>query len=451
MQEGSQNRLKVHCTRSISAPIQAGQMHVAAMSGIIAGAATEHTHQNRCSVEAAWVLEDREGGTVEYRFAERIGNLQPSPTVAVSDRVRELQQQGHDVVDLGGGDPDFATPRHICEAAAEALYAGDTHYVASAGIPELRNAIVKKLKDDNGIDVEPSGIIVTPGGKSALISAVMALVGPGDDIVMFDPGWVSYEPMATISGAGTVHVPLDASDNYTVTKQIIEQYLTPSSRLMIVNSPNNPSGRVLSADEITAICEVAQERDLIVISDEIYEKIVYDAHKHISIGSQPDMAGRTLTINGFSKAYAMTGWRLGYVAGPVDIVKQIMKIHSHSVTCATSFAQRGAVAALNGPQDFISDMVQAWDRRRKLIADGLNEIPGFLCPLPEGAFYALADVSGTGKSGSEVAEILINEARVGVTPGIAFGEASANHIRMSFANSDELIIKAVERMQETFG
>lgn len=387
---------------------------------------------------------------MSYRFAERIRNLQPSPTVAVSDRVRELQQQGHDVIDLGGGDPDFPTPRHICEAASEALFAGDTHYVASAGIPELRQGIVKKLKEDNGIDVEAAGIIVTPGGKSALISSVLALAGPGDDVLTFDPGWVSYEPMATVAGANTIHVSLDASDNYRVTRDAIDAAITPNTRLMIVNSPNNPSGKVLTQDEVDVICGAAKDHDVIVFSDEIYEKIIYDANKHISIAAQPGMAERTLTHNGFSKAYAMTGWRLGYVAGPVEIIKQIMKIHSHSVTCATSFAQRGAIAALNGPQHFIDEMVQAWDRRRNMIVDGLNSIPGFHCPLPEGAFYAYPDVSGTGKSGSEIAEIAIDDARVGVTPGIAFGDASANHIRLSFANSDELLEASIERMQAAF-
>jgi aspartate aminotransferase len=387
---------------------------------------------------------------VSYRFADRIGNLQPSPTVAVSDRVRELKQQGHDVIDLGGGDPDFPTPKHICEAASEALFAGDTHYVASAGIPALREGIAKKLKTDNGIDVDVNGIIVTPGGKSALISSVLALAGPGDDILTFDPGWVSYEPMATIAGANTIHVSLDASDNYRITRDAIDRYITPNTRLMIVNSPNNPSGKVISQDEVNAICSAAKEHDVIVFSDEIYEKIVYDDNKHISIAAQPGMAERTLTHNGFSKAYAMTGWRLGYVAGPVEIIKQIMKIHSHSVTCATSFAQTGAVAALNGPQDFIAEMVQAWDRRRALIVNGLNEISGFNCPWPEGAFYAYPDVSGTGKDGSEIAEFLINEARVGVTPGVAFGDASKNHIRLSYANSDELLEESIKRMQAAF-
>ncbi len=387
---------------------------------------------------------------MSYRFAGRIGNLQPSPTVAVSDRVRELKQQGHDVIDLGGGDPDFATPKHICEAASEALFAGDTHYVASAGIPQLREGIARKLKDDNGIDVDVNGIIVTPGGKSALISSVLALAGPGDDVLTFDPGWVSYEPMATIAGANTIHVSLDASDNYRITREAIDRHITPNTRLMIVNSPNNPSGKVITQDEVDAICSAAKDHDVIVFSDEIYEKIIYDDNKHISIAAQPGMAERTLTHNGFSKAYAMTGWRLGYVAGPVEIVKQIMKIHSHSVTCATSFAQAGAVAALNGPQDFIQEMVSAWDRRRALIVNGLNEIPGFNCPWPQGAFYAYPDVSGTGQDGGEIAEFLISEARVGVTPGIAFGEGSKGHIRLSYANSDQLLEESVKRMQAAF-
>ena len=387
---------------------------------------------------------------MDYRFASRIGNLQPSPTVAVSDRVRELKQQGLDVIDLGGGDPDFPTPEHICKAASDALFAGDTHYVASSGIPELRQGIARKLKDDNDVEVDVNGIIVTPGGKSALISSVLALAGPGDDVLTFDPGWVSYEPMATISGANTIHVSLNSADNYRITRDAIDKHVTPNTRLMIVNSPNNPSGKVLTQDEVDAICAAAKEHDIIVFSDEIYEKIVYDDNKHISIAAQPDMAERTLTHNGFSKAYAMTGWRLGYVAGPVEIIKQIMKIHSHSVTCATSFAQRGAVAALDGPQHFIGEMVQAWDRRRKLIVDGLNQIPGFHCPWPEGAFYAYPDVSGTGKNGSEIAEIAINDARVGVTPGIAFGDASANHIRLSFANSDELLEESINRLQTAF-
>ncbi|HUZ01249.1 MAG TPA: pyridoxal phosphate-dependent aminotransferase [Thermomicrobiaceae bacterium] len=391
--------------------------------------------------------DQRLGVVVDYRFAARVGAIQPSPTVAVSDRVRELRQQGHDVMDLGGGDPDFPTPEHICRAAADAMARGDTHYVASPGIIELRAAIARKLKSDNGIDVEPSQIVVTPGGKSALFSAVLSLVGPGDDVAMFDPGWVSYEPMATIAGAGTVRIPLDPANDYEVTREEIVLNLTPATRVLVVNTPNNPTGRVLSIGELEVIRDVAIERDLIVISDEIYEKIVYDGYRHISPASLPGMAERTLTCNGFSKAYAMTGWRLGYIAGPRPIIQQLLKIHSHSVTCANSFAQYGATAALDGPQGFIDYMVEAWDRRRHLMASGLSAIRGVHCPLPEGAFYALAHVGGTGMTGQQVAKVLIDEARVGVTPGDAFGAVTADHIRLSFANSDQMIEQSLERIQ----
>ena len=386
-----------------------------------------------------------------YQVAERVVQLRPSPTLAVSDRVRALREQGLDVIDLGGGDPDFPTPEHICRAAAEAMLRGETHYVASAGIPALRRAIARKLREDNAIEVDPAEIIVTPGGKAALFVSILALVGPGDDVLMFDPGWVSYEPMVTIAGARCLHVPLDPAENYRISREAIESRLTPATRLMIVNSPNNPTGRVLTEAELAAIAEVAQERDLLVISDEIYEKIVYDGHRHHSLAALPGMAERTLTVNGFSKAYAMTGWRLGYIAGPAPLIKQIMKVHSHSATCATSFAQWGAVAALEGPQDFIGQMVSAWDRRRCLITERLNQIPGFRCPLPEGAFYAFPDVSGTGLSGQEVAARLIEEARVGVTPGDAFGEVGAGCIRLSFAESDDKIEAALDRITRVFG
>lgn len=387
---------------------------------------------------------------MNVHFASRVMEMQPSPTVAVSDRVRALRQEGHDVIDLGGGEPDFPSPEHVCKAAIDALSAGDTHYVASAGTPQLRAAIARKLKTDNGIEVDVDQIIVTPGAKSALISSVLSLVQTSDDLVMFDPGWVSYQPMATIAGAGTVRVPLDPANDFTISRDIIEPLLTPASRVMIVNTPNNPTGRVLSRDELQAIASLAIERDMIVIADEIYEKITYDGHVHVSIGSLPGMAERTLTVNGFSKAYAMTGWRLGYVAGPREMIRQIAKIHSHSVTCASSFGQAGAVAALEGPQDFIESMVEAWDRRRHLIAAGLNSVHGFSCHVPEGAFYALPDVSGTGLSGADVARRLIDEVGVGVTPGGAFGAVTANHIRLSFANSDKSIESALERIQKAF-
>jgi aspartate aminotransferase len=388
---------------------------------------------------------------LQYHVAERVRQLRPSPTLAVSDRARALRQQGIDVIDLGGGDPDFPTPTHICQAAADAMFRGETHYVASAGIPELRRAIARKLQAENRISVTPDEIIVTPGGKAALFVSILALVGPGDDVLMFDPGWVSYEPMVLMAGARCLHVPLLPEENYRVTREAIEAVLTPQTRLMIVNSPNNPTGRVLTREEAEAIVAVAQEHDIVVISDEIYEKIIYDGREHLSLAAFPGMAERTLTVNGFSKAYAMTGWRLGYVAGPAPLIRQIMKVHSHSATCATSFAQWGGVAALEGPQDVIDAMVAAWDRRRRFVTERLNAIPGFRCPLPEGAFYAFPDVSGTGLSGQEVAQKLIEEAYVGVTPGDAFGASGSGCIRLSFATADELLERALDRIANVFG
>jgi len=388
---------------------------------------------------------------LQYHVAERVRQLRPSPTLAVSDRARALRQQGIDVIDLGGGDPDFPTPTHICQAAADAMFRGETHYVASAGIPELRRAIARKLQAENRIPVTPDEIIVTPGGKAALFVSILALVGPGDDVLMFDPSWVSYEPMVLMAGARCLHVPLLPEENYRITREAIEAVLTPQTRLMIVNSPNNPTGRVLTREEAEAIVAVAQEHDILVISDEIYEKIIYDGHEHLSLAAFPGMAERTLTVNGFSKAYAMTGWRLGYVAGPAPLIRQIMKVHSHSATCATSFAQWGGVAALEGPQDVIDAMVAAWDRRRRFVTERLNAIPGFRCPLPEGAFYAFPDVSGTGLSGQEVAQKLIEEAYVGVTPGDAFGASGSGCIRLSFATADELLGRALDRIANVFG
>jgi aspartate aminotransferase len=388
---------------------------------------------------------------LQYHVAERVRQLRPSPTLAVSDRARALRQQGIDVIDLGGGDPDFPTPTHICQAAADAMFRGETHYVASAGIPELRRAIARKLQAENRIPVTPDEIIVTPGGKAALFVSILALVGPGDDVLMFDPGWVSYEPMVLMAGARCLHVPLLPEENYRITREAIDAVLTPQTRLMIVNSPNNPTGRVLTREEAEAIVAVAQEHDIVVISDEIYEKIMYDGREHLSLAAFPGMAERTLTVNGFSKAYAMTGWRLGYVAGPAPLIRQIMKVHSHSATCATSFAQWGGVAALEGPQDVIDAMVAAWDRRRRFVTERLNAIPGFRCPLPEGAFYAFPDVSGTGLSGQEVAQKLIEEAYVGVTPGDAFGASGSGCIRLSFATADELLERALDRIANVFG
>jgi aspartate aminotransferase len=385
-------------------------------------------------------------------FASRVRDLAPSPTLAVSDRARQLKAQGIDVIDLGGGDPDFITPEHIRAAATEAMNAGDTHYVASAGIPSLRKAIADKLRADNGIEVDPNGgVIVTPGGKQALFEAALALVEPGVDVMIPEPAWVSYGPMVELAGGTAVPVSLNPDDNWRLTLEALSEAWTPETRVLLINSPNNPTGRVFDEAELAAIATFAQEQDLLVFSDEMYEKILYDGQRHTSIATLPGMAERTLVFNGLSKAYAMTGWRLGYVAGPQPFMQQIEKVHSHSVTCATSFVQKAGVVALNGPQEFISQMVAAWDRRRRNLAERLNAVNGVSCPLVEGAFYAFADIRGTGMTSTQAADLFLQEAHVAVTPGVAFGAAGEGHIRLSFATSDDLLEDAADRIGRVLG
>lgn len=385
---------------------------------------------------------------MEYRFARRVTSIGSSPTVAVSDRARQLKAAGRDVIDLGGGDPDFPTPAHIVAAAADAMEAGDTHYVASPGIIELRRAIVEKLRTENNVAYTTDEIIVTPGGKPAIFAAIMTLIDRGDEVLILDPGWVSYAPEVVIAEGTPVSVPLSAEDNFAITEERLRPYITPRTRAIILGTPNNPTGRVATEEELATVARLAQEHNLYVLSDEIYEKLVYDGAVHRSIAALPGMWERTLTLNGFSKAYAMTGWRLGFLAAPSPIVKQILKVHSHSVTCAASFSQRGAVVALNGPQDFIGQMVAAYDRRRHLITDGLNAIPGVRCALPQGAFYSFPDIRGTGLSSADCAELLIEEGGVAVTPGNAFGPAGEGFIRLSYATSDDLLTSAIARMGE---
>ncbi|MGD9714105.1 MAG: pyridoxal phosphate-dependent aminotransferase [Thermomicrobiales bacterium] len=385
-------------------------------------------------------------------IAHRVKHLAPSPTLAVSDRARQLKAQGIDVIDLGGGDPDFITPQHIRDAAIAAMNAGDTHYVASEGVPALRKAIAKKLQEDNGIDVDPmGGVIVTPGGKQALFEAALAFVEPGVDVLIPEPAWVSYGPMVELAGGTPVPVATSPDDNWRITAEALSAAVTPRSRILLINSPNNPTGHVFDEDELATIADFAREHDLLIFSDEMYEKILYDGNTHTSIATLPGMAERTLIFNGLSKAYAMTGWRLGYVAGPREYLREVAKVHSHSVTCATSFVQHAGVVALTGPQEFIGEMVTAWDRRRQNLAAGLNAINGIHCPLVEGAFYAFVDIRGTGMSSSTASDNFLQEAHVAVTPGVAFGESGEGHVRLSFATSDALLEGAVERLGSLLG
>lgn len=384
-------------------------------------------------------------------LAARVRAAAPSPTLAVSDKARQLRAKGIDVIDLGGGDPDFITPEHVRAAATDAMNAGDTHYVASNGTPALRKAIAAKLLHDNGLTYDPAEIVVTPGGKQALFEAALALIEPGVDVMVLEPAWVSYVPMVELAGGRVVHVALDPDARWRVTREILEANITPATRALMVNSPNNPTGRVLDADELGAIVEFAIAHDVLVLTDEMYEKILYDGRTHRSLASFPGMWERTLTFNGLSKAYAMTGWRVGYVAGPRVFIDEIAKVHSHSATHATSFAQAGGVAALTGPQDFIGGMVEAWDRRRRMVSAGLGGVKGIVCPSAEGAFYAFADIRASGLDSVAFADRALQEAHVAVVPGVAFGAAGEGHIRLSFATGDDLLSEAVKRLGDCFG
>lgn len=381
-------------------------------------------------------------------FSQKIEALKGSSTVAISDRARSLQQQGVNVVNLGGGDPDFDTPRHIVNAGVEAIRGGQTHYVASQGIPAFRKAIAEKLSRENGLSYDPDReIVATASGKLALYIALESLLDPRDEVLYLEPAWVSYRPLIELIGGCPVAVSLSPADNFAVRSTLLERKITPRTKAILINSPNNPTGRVLGPEELQVIREVALKHDLWVVSDEIYEHLVYDGHRHVSFATLPEMRDRTVVVNGMSKAYAMTGWRIGYLAAPSVLSEQILKVQQHVVTCAASFGQIAATEALQGPQDCVKTMRQEYDKRRRRIAEALNSIPGVRCPLPEGAFYFFPEVDYRDYDSWQIAEYLISEAHVAVTPGQAFGEAARKNIRLTYATSMANLLEAVERMR----
>ncbi|MEU1309726.1 pyridoxal phosphate-dependent aminotransferase [Streptomyces cinnamoneus] len=382
------------------------------------------------------------------RVAARVSGIENSATFAVFDAVRDLRARGVRVLDLGGGEPDFDTPGHVVAEATAALAAGDTHYTPSRGIPELLTAISEKLGKDNGITADPArDIIVTPSAKHALFLSLMTLLDPGDEIIVPTPSWVSYSSMARLAGAVPVPAELSAADGFRISREVLDAHVTERTRVLLVNTPNNPTGRALTAREAADIAAFATEHDLFVVADEIYEHIRYDGTPHLSLAALAGCAGRTLTVNGFSKGHAMTGWRLGYLAGPSDVIAQALKVQQHTVGCAGSFVQRGAVAALTGPQTDVARMRDAYAARRDLITEGLNALPGIRCTAPDGAFYAFADIRGTGFAGSAAfTDWLLREAGVALTPGTAFGPGGEGHVRLSFATSPAVIGEALDRM-----
>jgi aspartate aminotransferase len=389
------------------------------------------------------------------KLAARTGRIVPSPTLSIAATAKGMAAQGIDVVDFAAGEPDFDTPEPVKAAAEAAIRTGFTKYTASSGIDELKQTIVKKLETDHGLRYEKSQILVSCGAKHTLYNLAEALFEAGDEVLIPAPFWVSYQDQVLLNDATPVLVHASEADGYAVTSDMLKARITKRTKAVIVNSPCNPTGATYDRASLEGIAQIALAHDLVIISDEIYEKITYDGVRHISIASLgPEVAARTVVVNGVSKAYAMTGWRIGYAAGPRELITAMANIQSQSTSNPTSISQKAAVAALNGGDAFPRQMVQEFDRRRRVIVERLNKIPGVSCRMPTGAFYAFPNVSGlfgrrhaagTIASASDLATYLLQEARVTVVPGEPFG--SDRHIRLSYATSLEAITRGLDRIE----
>ncbi len=380
-------------------------------------------------------------------LSQRLQSIPPSATIAVNDKAKALKAAGRDVISLAGGDPDFDTPAHIVAAAKAALDAGDTHYPPSRGTMAIRRAIAGKMAREYGLEVDPATqVLVSPGAKFLIYAALTALLNPGDEVIVFEPYWVSYVPMVILAGGTPVTVSLDPAEGFRITPEV-EAAITPRTKAMLVNSPSNPTGHVISQEEAALVRDLALKHDLYVISDEIYEKLIFEG-EHINLASLPGMAERTITVNGHSKAYAMTGWRLGWAVGPAEIIGLMAKLQSQTVTSAASFTMAAGAEALNGPQDEVERMRLAYKARRDYMVDALNGIPGVACDPPQGAFYLFVRFPGLGTDSMELANILLEEAEIAGTPGIAFGQAGEGHVRFSIATSMEELKRAVARIEK---
>jgi aspartate aminotransferase len=380
-------------------------------------------------------------------LAERMLTIGTETAFEAAARARALEATGRSVIHLEIGEPDFDTPANIREAAKRAIDAGRTHYPPFSGIPELRAAIAADSTARRGFEVDPARVFVTVGGKGVMYYAILALVDPGDEVIVPDPGYPIYESVTRFVGGTAVPIQIRQENAFRMDPDELASLVTSRTKLIVINSPANPTGGVLTRSDLERVAQIAIERDLVVLSDEIYSRILYDGEEHVSIASLPGMAERTIVLDGFSKTYAMTGWRLGYGIVPQWLDHGFGRLIINSVSGATTFAQHGAVEALNGPQDEVEAMVAEFRARRDLVVDGLNAIPGVSCLRPVGAFYVFPEISATGLTGAELADRLLNEAGVSVLAGTAFGSVGTNHIRLSYANSQENINEALRRMR----
>ena len=380
------------------------------------------------------------------QLAARVSQVTPSLTLEVSAKAKAMKADGLDVCSFSAGEPDFDTPTHIKAAAQKALDQGKTKYGPAAGEPALRSAIANKLQQDNGLCYGPENVIVTNGGKHSLYNLMMAVIEPGVEVIIPAPYWVSYPEMVKLAGGTPVIVPTSIETGYKITPDQLRQAITPNTRLFVLNSPSNPTGMVYTPDEIRALAKVVVDSNIWVVSDEIYEKILYDGAEHLSIGSvSPEAFECNILSNGFAKAFSMTGWRIGYLAGPIELIKAASKIQGHSTSNVCTFAQYGAIAALEGPQDCVENMRQAFAERRQVMIDAIRSIPGLTCTEPQGAFYLFVDVSQLRMPSLDFCNALLEEKHVAVIPGVAFG--ADTNIRISYAASIDMIQKGMERLE----
>ena len=381
------------------------------------------------------------------RLAECMNRLGTESAFDVLARAKALEAQGREIIHLEIGEPDFDTPDHIVEAAVRALRDGHTHYTPAAGVPELRQAIAQHISSSRGVEVYPEQVVVTPGAKPIMFFTMLALLGPGVEAIYPNPGFPIYESVICFTGATPVALPLREEKNFRFDADEFRSLVSDRTQLIILNSPQNPTGGVLTRQDLEVVAEVAQERGIMVLSDEVYEQILYEG-EHFSILTLPGMGPHTILLDGFSKTYAMTGWRLGYGVMPVELAEQITKLMVNSNSCTAAFTQQAGIAALKGPRDATQGMVAAFRERRDVIVNGLNQIPGFRCAQPAGAFYVFPNVEDTGMSSKAVADYLLEEAGVAVLGGAGFGRYGEGYIRLSYANSIANIQRALERIEQ---
>jgi aspartate aminotransferase len=388
----------------------------------------------------------------EMELSRRVLNMSTSPTIAITSKAKELKAKGVDVIGFGAGEPDFDVPEHVKEAAKKAVDSGFSKYTSPAGIPELREAVAHKLKTENGIDYSPNEIVITNGAKQALFNLMLSVVDEGDEVIIPKPYWVTYPEQVKFAGGKPVFVETKEEKGFSLTLEDIEPAVSSRTKALILCTPHNPTGAVIPEEELRRIGEFCVEKGILIVSDECYEKLTYDGFVHKSVASiSEEIKEITVTVNALSKTFAMTGWRVGYAAGPREIIDAMVKINSQSISNVNSIAQKAAVAALLSPKDFLNDWLKAYDERRRYMVKTLNEIPGVSCVMPKGAFYAFPNVKSLLKMGNfktdfELAEYLLEEAKIAVVPGSAFG--APGYLRLSYAVSMEKIEEGLERFKK---